>query len=107
MAAFGVGLAVAMGGRWASAKTEARYQLMVGLLESRVGRRTLLHRALQLDAVASGVLGVLLVAASEAAGRLLDLPAVLLLDAGVVMLVWAGVTGWLGPGPAYPVRARP
>jgi hypothetical protein len=69
---------------------------MVGLQESRVGRSTLLHRALQLDAAASGLLGVLLVAASGTVGRLLDLPAVLLLDAGVVMLVWAGVTGWLG-----------
>jgi hypothetical protein len=69
---------------------------MVGSLESRVGRGTLLHRALQLDAVASAVLGALLVVTSEATGQLLDLPAMLLLDAGVVMLVWAGVTGWLG-----------
>jgi len=77
---------------------------MVGLLESRVGRGTLLHRALQLDAVASGLLGALLVAASGAVGRLLGLPAVLLLDAGVVMLVWAGVAGWLGARARVPRR---
>ena len=77
---------------------------MVGLLESQVGRDSLLHRALQLDAVASGLLGVLLVAASEGAGRLLDLPAVLLLDVGVVLLVWAGVTGWLGTRARVPRR---
>jgi len=77
---------------------------MVGLLESRVGRGTLLHRALQLDACASAVLGALLVATSGAAGQLLDLPAMPLLDAGVVMLVWAGVTGWLGTRARVPRR---
>jgi hypothetical protein len=39
---------------------------------------------------------VLLVATSEATGDLLDLPAMLLLDVGVVLLVWAAVVGWLG-----------
>jgi len=59
-------------------------------------RNTLLHRALQLDAVASGILGAVLVAASEPVGRLLDLPPILLFGAGLVMLAWAAVTGWLG-----------
>lgn len=97
-------MAAAMRGRWGFRETEARYLLMVGVLESRVGRDTLLHRALQLDAVASGLLGLLLVAASEAVGQLLGLPAVLLLDAGVVMLVWAAVTGWLGTRSRVPRR---
>lgn len=77
---------------------------MVGSLDRRVGRSTLLHRALQLDAVATGLLGVLLVAASGPVGELLDLPAALLLDAGVLMLVWAGVTGWLGTRERVPRR---
>jgi CHASE2 domain-containing sensor protein len=68
------------------------------------GRVTLLHRALQLDAVASGVLGALLVVTSGATGRLLDLPAALLLDAGIVMLAWAAITGWLGTRAVVPRR---
>jgi hypothetical protein len=77
-------------------ETGSEVLLMVGSLDSRVGRDSLLHRALQLDAVASGLLGVLLVATSEATGELLDLPAMLLLDVGVVLLVWAAIVGWLG-----------
>jgi CHASE2 domain-containing sensor protein len=68
------------------------------------GRVTLLHRALQLDAVASGVLGALLAVTSGATGRLLDLPAALLLDAGIVMLAWAAITGWLGTRAVVPRR---
>jgi hypothetical protein len=65
-------------------------------------RSTLLHRALQADAIASGAFGLLLVAASEPAARRFDLPATLLLDAALVTLVWAAVTGWLGTRAAVP-----
>jgi hypothetical protein len=72
--------------------------------ETRTGRDGLLRRALRLDAVASGVLGAVLVVASGPVGRLLELPAMLLLDAGLVMLVWAAVTGWLGTRAPIPRR---
>jgi len=59
-------------------------------------RTTLLHRALQVDAIVSGLLGVLLVAASGPVGRQLDLPAGFLLATGVFLLAWAAAVGWVG-----------
>lgn len=69
-----------------------------------ISRNTLLHRALQLDAIASGALGALLVLTSGPTGRLLELPAALLFGAGVAMLGWAAVTGWLGTRTVVPRR---
>lgn len=68
------------------------------------GRAGLLRRALQLDAAASGLLGIVLVAASGPAGRLFDLPATPLLGYGAVLVVWAAVVGWLGTRAEIPRR---
>lgn len=65
-------------------------------------RSSLLHRALQLDAIVSGVTGTVLVVASGPVADLFALPVDFVLYAGVAMLVWAAVTGWLGTRPAVP-----
>jgi hypothetical protein len=68
------------------------------------GRAGLLRRALQLDAAASGLLGIVLAAASGPVGRLFDLPASVLLGTGLVLVVWAAVVGWLGTRAEVPRR---
>lgn len=56
----------------------------------------LLRQALLADAVASGVLGLLLALGGGAVGPLLGLPAGLLAAVGLVLLPWAVAVGWLG-----------
>ena len=55
----------------------------------------LLRRALQADALASGAVGLLLALAAGPLEELLGLPRALLLGAGIVMLPYALVLGWL------------
>ncbi len=64
-----------------------------------------LRRVLLADAALSGATGALLVAATAPLARLFGLPAGLLLGAGLVMLGWAAVVGWLGLRRAGPPRA--
>ena len=70
-----------------------------------VRRDSLLHRGLQLDAIASGAMGALLLVAGAPTARLLELPVGLLRWVGLACLVWAAVTGWLGTRPVVPRRA--
>ena len=77
---------------------------MASYVETATGRTGLLRRALQLDAVASGLLGVALAVAAGPLSRLFDLPKMLLLDIGLVLVVWAAVVGWLGTRRQIPRR---
>lgn len=63
-----------------------------------------LRRVLIADALASGAMGALLAAAAAPLSGLLGLPAGLLLGAGLVLLPWAAVVGWLGLRQAPPSR---
>ncbi|MBP2471470.1 hypothetical protein JOF53_000342 [Crossiella equi] len=56
----------------------------------------LLRLALRLDAVASGGLGLLLLATSGLLADLLGLPQPLLLTAGGILVVFAAFVAWLG-----------
>lgn len=55
-----------------------------------------LRTALLADAVASGAMGLVLLAAGGALAGPLGLPAALLATAGAAFLPWAGFVGWLG-----------
>ncbi|AGI26647.1 hypothetical protein ACYCAX_18505 [Pseudomonas sp. MT3] len=55
----------------------------------------LLRRALQLDALAGGAVGLLMALAAQPLGQLLGLPFVLLLVAGIVLLPLALVLYWM------------
>lgn len=57
---------------------------------------TFLRRVLLLDAVSSGAMGVLLMAASGVLAGLLNLPAELLSQAGLVLVPFALAVGFLG-----------
>jgi len=57
---------------------------------------TLLRAALLGDAAASGGMGLLLTAAAYPLASLLALPEPLLRGAGLVLLPYAGLVGWLG-----------
>jgi hypothetical protein len=64
----------------------------------------LLRGALWLDAVASGLTGLLLLAASRTLGAWLALPPALLVWAGALFLAWAAVVAWLAARPVPPRR---
>lgn len=57
---------------------------------------TLLRRVLLLDALSSGAMGVLLLSCSGLLAGLLDLPAELLNEAGIVLVPFALAVGFLG-----------
>jgi len=57
---------------------------------------TFLRRVLLLDAVSSGAMGVLLLAASGALAGLLNLPEELLSEAGLVLVPFALAVGFIG-----------
>ena len=67
-------------------------------------RPGLLRLALRLDAVASGALGLLSLAAAPPLGALLGVPAALLYPVGAGLLVWAA---GLGLAAARPAVSRP
>ena len=56
----------------------------------------LLRRALQLDAVASGTMAVLLTFGASALAPLLNLPESFLRSTGLFLVVWAALVGTLG-----------
>lgn len=58
--------------------------------------RTLLHTALQVDAVASGAMGALLALAAGALADPLQLPEPLLRGAGIALVPFAAAVGWAG-----------
>ena len=62
-------------------------------------RSGLLHLLLKLDAVASGALGVLSLAASPALDDLLGTPLVLLVPVGVFLVVWAAALSFIASRP--------
>jgi hypothetical protein len=64
----------------------------------------LLRQALLADAAASAALGLLLAPAAGAMASLLQLPADLLREVGLLLLPWALAVGWLGTR-AGPPRA--
>lgn len=55
-----------------------------------------LRTTLRLDALASGALGIALLALAGVLDDLLGLPVALALGAGVFLLVWAGFCAWVG-----------
>jgi len=57
-----------------------------------------LRTALRLDALASGGLGALLLATAGLLDEPLGLPVGLTLAVGGVLLVWAGLVGWISVG---------
>jgi hypothetical protein len=68
-------------------------------------RGTWLRRSLQLDAVASGALGVLLVAAGPALDELLRIPMAVLVPVGVFLVAYAAVLWMLGVRRRMPLPA--
>lgn len=65
------------------------------LASSHLAPSPLLRSALLIDAVASGGIGLLLIAGATPLSGFLGLPQPLLLGAGIVCCGWAAVTGWL------------
>lgn len=61
-----------------------------------------LRLALAADAAASGAMGLLLAAAPGAVGSITHLPAALLSGAGLFLLGYAGLLGWLATRAAVP-----
>ncbi|HYF60258.1 MAG TPA: hypothetical protein VEA81_15010 [Burkholderiaceae bacterium] len=68
----------------------------------RIAPGSLLHRALSIDAAASGATGLALVAGASPLAGPLGLPVPLLLGAGAMMLVWGVCLGWLRRQPRAP-----
>lgn len=56
----------------------------------------LLRRAIQIDAVVSGAMALLLTFAAGALAPLLQLPEVLLLESGLFLIAYVALIGWLG-----------
>jgi hypothetical protein len=62
----------------------------------------LLRRAIQADAIFSGVSAVLLTLGAGTLAPLLNLPEVLLLETGLFLIAYAALVGWLGTRPSMP-----
>ena len=62
----------------------------------------LLRRALQVDAIFSGISGVLLALGAAEFAPLLNLPEPLLREAGLFLIVYAAFVGWLGTRISFP-----
>ncbi len=56
----------------------------------------LLRRAIQIDAVVSGAMALLLTFAAGALAPLLQLPEALLLESGLFLIAYVALIGWLG-----------
>ena len=56
----------------------------------------LLRRAIQIDAVVSGAMALLLTFAAGALSPLLQLPEALLLESGLFLIAYVALIGWLG-----------
>lgn len=63
---------------------------------------TLLRRALQVDALVSGAMALLLSLAAGTLSRLLALPQPLLLETALFLIGYAALVGWLGTRRALP-----
>jgi hypothetical protein len=61
-----------------------------------------LRRAIQADAIFSGVSAVLLTLGAGALAPLLNLPEALLLETGLFLIAYAAVVGWLGTRQSMP-----
>jgi hypothetical protein len=56
----------------------------------------LLRRAIQIDAVVSGAMALLLTFAAALLAPLLELPEALLLESGLFLIAYVALIGWLG-----------
>jgi hypothetical protein len=61
-----------------------------------------LRRALQLDAIVTGAMALLLVFGDSALAPLLNLPEALLRDTGLFLIAYTVVVGWLATRPSMP-----
>jgi hypothetical protein len=64
-----------------------------------------LRRALQLDAIVTGAMALLLVFGDSALAPLLNLPEAMLRDTGLFLIAYTAVVGWLATRPAMPKLA--
>jgi hypothetical protein len=62
----------------------------------------LLRRAIQIDAIVSGAMALLLTFAAGLLAPLLHLPETLLLESGLFLIAYAALVGWLGTRTAMP-----
>jgi hypothetical protein len=62
----------------------------------------LLRRAIQIDAIVSGAMALLLTFAAGMLAPLLHLPEALLLESGLFLIAYAALVGWLGTRMAMP-----
>ncbi|MGM4963990.1 hypothetical protein AB7714_10825 [Tardiphaga sp. 1201_B9_N1_1] len=62
----------------------------------------LLRRAIQIDAIVSGAMALLLTFATGLLARLLHLPEALLLESGLFLIAYAALVGWLGTRATMP-----
>ncbi|SNT37350.1 hypothetical protein SAMN05216374_3549 [Tardiphaga sp. OK246] len=62
----------------------------------------LLRRAIQIDAVVSGAMALLLTFATGLLAPLLHLPEALLLESGLFLIAYAALVGWLGTRATMP-----
>lgn len=62
----------------------------------------LLRRAIQIDAVVSGAMALLLTFAAGMLAPLMHLPEALLLESGLFLIAYAALVGWLGTRAAMP-----
>lgn len=62
----------------------------------------LLRRAIQVDAVVSGAMALLLTVAAGPLAPLLQLPRALLLESGLFLIAYAALIGWLATRAAMP-----
>ena len=61
-----------------------------------------LRRALQLDAIVTGAMALLLVFGDSALAPIFNLPEALLRDTGLFLIAYTAVVGWLATRPAMP-----
>ncbi|WPO40735.1 hypothetical protein [Tardiphaga sp. 42S5] len=62
----------------------------------------LLRRAIQIDAIASGAMALLLTFAAGLLAPLLHLPEALLLESGLFLIAYVALVGWLGTRATMP-----
>ncbi|QUS40942.1 hypothetical protein RPMA_20435 [Tardiphaga alba] len=62
----------------------------------------LLRRAIQIDAVVSGAMALLLTLATGLVAGLTQLPAALLLESGLFLIAYVALIGWLGTRDTMP-----
>ncbi|MGM4923551.1 hypothetical protein AB8A31_11635 [Tardiphaga sp. 804_B3_N1_9] len=62
----------------------------------------LLRRAIQIDAIVSGAMALLLTFATGLLAPLLHLPEALLLESGLFLIAYAALVGWLGTRATMP-----